>query len=207
MACLAVLAGRRGRDTLAAFIVLLAIWANLVVLKEITLFGLNATASDIFTVGGVFAMNIFIEHYGKEAALRLVISLLGLMLMIGLSTQVVLGYIPSPTDTMHGVYRELFDASPRIFIGSCIVYFISQQVNVRLYTFLRTRLPNLSLYVTTQLSLSISQLVDTICFSFIALYGLVSHIGQIILISYAIKFITISCIAPFASFVHRGREQ
>ena len=56
------------KEALVAFIALYCVLANLLVLKQITLFGLHPTASDAFSVGAILGLNLLQEYYGKITA-------------------------------------------------------------------------------------------------------------------------------------------
>jgi uncharacterized integral membrane protein (TIGR00697 family) len=49
----------------------------------------------------------------------------------------------------------------------------------------------------------ISQAIDTVFFSFLGLYGIVSNISDIILASYLIKILAILLATPFVAFARK----
>ena len=52
------LAIRLGKMALGVYVALSGVLANLFVVKQIELFGLHATASDVFAVGGILGLNL-----------------------------------------------------------------------------------------------------------------------------------------------------
>ena len=52
------------------------------------------------------------------------------------------------------------------------------------------------------IALATSQLIDTIIFSYGALYGTVHSVGSIIVVSYLVKLAAIACTAPFITVSH-----
>jgi uncharacterized integral membrane protein (TIGR00697 family) len=52
-------------------------------------------------------------------------------------------------------------------------------------------------------SLIVSQAVDTVLFSFLGLYGIVSDISDIIFASYIIKILAILLATPFVAFARK----
>ena len=52
------LAIRLGKIALGLYIGLSGVLANLFVVKQVQLFGLNATASDVFVIGGILGLNL-----------------------------------------------------------------------------------------------------------------------------------------------------
>src|SRR5579872_6986840 len=57
-----------GRTALESLVALFAALMNLLVLKEVVLFGLTITPTDAFAIGGVFGLNLIHEFYGYQAA-------------------------------------------------------------------------------------------------------------------------------------------
>ncbi len=61
---------RMGAFALTTLIALFATFANLFVVKQMTLFGMQVTCSDVFAVGSLLAINLLQEFYGKKAAIH-----------------------------------------------------------------------------------------------------------------------------------------
>jgi queuosine precursor transporter len=185
-----------GQQALVALISMFAILANLFVIKQTTLFGLNATCSDAFTIGSVLGLNLLQEYWGKKSTQQAIWISFILLVVYTVLTQIHLGYLPSATDTMHQAYVSILRAMPRITIASLIVYLIVQYIDALLYGYLKSRLSTSHLILRNYTSLALSQLLDTVLFSFLGLYGLVDNLMQIICISYIIKLSAIALITP-----------
>src|SRR5438105_2686546 len=56
-----------GQSALTTWIAILSLIANLFVLKQISLFGFNATACDVFAIGGLLGLNLLQEKFGRQA--------------------------------------------------------------------------------------------------------------------------------------------
>ena len=185
-----------GKTALITWIAFISLFANLFVLKQIHLFGLNATASDIFSVGGLFGLNLLQEYYGKESAKTAAWVSLTCLLFFTLMSQIHLLYQPSEFDYTQAAYAQIFQHTPRIIMASLLTLFIVQQFDLRLYPLLRTRLPRLPIMVVSAVSISISQTLDTALFTILGLYGIASQLLEIFIVSITIKLITILCL-PF----------
>lgn len=183
---------RLGSSALIAWMALLSLLANLFVLKQIDLFGLNATASDIFAIGGLLSLNLLREKYGKDLAQRAIWVSFACLLFFVLMSQLHLFYVPSGFDTSQIAYEQILSASPRLLIASLITFFIVDQCDAQLYGSLRQYFPAFSPLLMSAIAMSLSQLLDTLLFSFLGLYGLIQAIAEVILISYTIKFIAIA---------------
>jgi len=56
-------------------------------------------------------------------------------------------------------------------------------------------------------SIAITQLVDTVLFSFLGLYGIIHNITSIIIVSYAIKLLAVVIATPFVAISHKVHKE
>ncbi len=192
-----------GKEALITFIGLLAILSNLFVTKQIMLFGFQATPTDALTIGLVLSLNLLQEYYGKRITQKAINISFILSLVYTLLSQIHLLYMPSMHDTMHHHAHHLFGLMPRIICASLFTYYIVQRIDSFLYELLRKRLHNNYLVFRNYASLVFSQLLDTILFSFLGLYGTLDSIIPVICISYCIKLMVIAGTTPFLWFSKR----
>jgi uncharacterized integral membrane protein (TIGR00697 family) len=200
IACFAWWFCRMGQGALTAWMAMLSLTANLFVLKQIDLFGLNATASDVFAIGGLLSLNLLREKYGKEAASNAIWTSFACLLFFVLMSQVHLLYVPSHYDTAQFAYEKLLSASPRLLIASLVTFLVVDQFDSHLYGTLRKKYPKISMWFISGMTLSVSQLIDTVLFSLLGLYGLVHAIFNIILVSYGVKLLAIMNTLPWTYF-------
>ncbi|HSW74190.1 MAG TPA: queuosine precursor transporter [Candidatus Limnocylindria bacterium] len=196
----ALLALRLGKEALIAFVCLQGILANLFVTKQITLFQLNATGSDAYTIGIVLGLNLLQEYYGKEITKKAIWISFFTLLFYSVATYIHLGYAPSPVDTMHDHFAAILNHMPRIVIASLSVYLVVQQIDAWFFGVLQKVFNNRFLTLRYCISISLCQLLDTVLFSFLGLYGLVDNLGQIIFISYTVKLAAIAISIPCVTF-------
>lgn len=190
-----------GKSALSAFVALCGVLANLFVVKEIQLFGFHATASDVFAVGGILGLNLIQELYGSKEAKNVVHGSLLALIFFACMSQIHLLYQPSLTDHTQGAFLSLLSSTPRIVCSSIGVYYFVQRVDLYFFRSLRKRIDPFGLRVF--FSLALSQALDTILFSFFGLYGVVSSLSEIIVVSYLIKCAVIICSTPIASLLKR----
>jgi len=195
-----LIALRLGSAALVALVCVQCILANLFVLKQISLCGLNATGADAFTIGATLCLNLLQEYYGKAIARKTIFINFSLLVFYAVVSQLHLWYTPSMFDTMQPHFQPLLMVMPRIVIASFSVFLISQWIDYALYGWLRERWKSRWLVVRNYSSLLISQGIDTALFSFFGLYGLVENLGQIIVVSYTIKVFAICIAVPFIGF-------
>jgi uncharacterized integral membrane protein (TIGR00697 family) len=192
-----------GKNALIAIIALQAVFANLFALKQTALFGFSVTCSDAFVIGSILALNLLQEYYGKESAQKAVrVSFLSL-LFFAVMSQIHLLYEPSPIDRMHGSFAAILSMSPRIVAASVATFYLVQKADVLFFGWLKSSFSQWPLPVRIGLSLMLSQLLDTVLFSFLGLYGIVESIVDVIALSYLIKCLMIACSSPLTALAKR----
>lgn len=188
-----------GKEALVSFICLACVLANIFIIKQTTLFGFNATCADAFTIGATLGLNLLQEYFGRTITRRTVWINFFLLAFYAVMSQIQLTYTPSLSDTAQAAFITVLGFMPRIVVASFTVYLIAQMVDYYVYGFLKRTLSDRFLIARNYGSMLISQLVDTILFSFLGLYGIVDNIGEIIVISYLVKVAAIAIASPFVA--------
>lgn len=198
-----IIAVRISKELLIALICLQCVLINLFVTKEITLFGLTATASDSLAVSITLSLNLLQEFYNKEIALKTIWYGFYCAIFYTITSLFHLAYMPALTDTANPHFVALLTPMPRIILASLTSYLITQNIDAHFYAYLTKKFKDKHYIFRNYTSVSITQLLDTIIFSFLGLYKLnesfsnINTIFQIIILSYTIKLITIIISAPF----------
>jgi hypothetical protein len=197
---LGLIALRFGKSALIAIIALQCVVANIFITKQILLFGFNVTSTDVFIIGAELSLNLLQEFYGFDAAKK-AIKISFLMLLSFLVYSIFqLWYVPSHADTMHPSFCAILGFTPRIILASILAYLISQSSSVLIFRFLQKLLNNKFFVLRSGITTSISQFIDTVVFTFAALYGITYSVAQIITLSFAIKLFAIAFATPFIAF-------
>lgn len=191
---------------LTSWICLQAILANFFVLKEISLFGLNVTCTDVFAISCALSLNLLQEFHGKQLAKKAATVCLCLLLFTSVCSVLHLLYIPSSTDSYHPVYAKILNQTPRILIASFLAFWVSQKIDLTLFGALKERFPKTPLFYRSTISLLVVELVDTCTFSFLGLYGIVSSVKEILLMSICIKLITVFSMTPFLNLFQKWQR-
>lgn len=200
---LVLIASRSGKNSLVSLIVLQAVFANLFVVKQMSLFGFSVTCSDVFAIGGILGLNLLQEYHGRqEANTAIKASFLGLLFFMAMS-KVHLWYIPLNADTTQEAFAQILNHTTRISCASIGVYYIVQKIDLRLFGFLQSLFGGRYLPLRIGISLVITQFLDTILFSFFGLYGLVVSLFDVIVVSFFVKCIIISCSSFLVAFMKR----
>ncbi len=188
---------KHGKEALIALIAIQSVLANIFVLKQITLLGLNATASEVFVIGSIISLNFLQARHGAKAARQAVWIAFMSMFFFCVMSQIHLLYLPSSLDTQHEAYSALFSSAPRILFASLSVYFVVQHLSVILFSYGKKQLPGLPNTFLILSCLLLTQLLDTVLFGFLGLYGLVDKITEVMFISFSIKMLVILISMPF----------
>ena len=189
-----------GKEALTATICLFSILANLFVTKQITLFGLSVVSTDVFMIGSILGLNMLQEFFGRSLAQKTILINFAVTLFYLLMSLIHVWYVPNEFDTMQQHFQIILTPMVRIIVASVLVYLLVQIIDAQLYGFLKNRFQGRFLLARNIFSLSVTQLLDTILFTFAALYGNVHSVWHIIFVSYTIKLLVIFCSAPFISF-------
>ena len=194
---------RMGKSALISWIALQAVLANLFVLKQICFFGFHVTCSDVFAIGSIFGLNLLREYFGKDAAKKALWTCFFAMLFFVVMAQIHLIYLPSPFDTAHASFDAILAPSPRLLAASLAVFFLVQQIDLRLFSWLKDKCTRCPLVVRNAATLTATQFFDTLLFSVLGLWGLVAHLFDIIAISFLIKLLVIALMSPLIHFSKR----
>lgn len=206
-----------GRNGLLAFNVLATLLANIEVLILVRAFGIEMTLGNVLFASTFLITDILSENHSRKDAQRAVIlSTLCSVVFIALS-QMWLLYTPSENDIVSGSFHKIFASTPRIVCASLIVYLISQLTDVWLYhkwwDWCRKKFGDekKGLWIRNNGSTMISQLINTLLYTFFAFYGTydISTLLSIFISSYLIYVVTSLLDTPFVYWcrvINENRE-
>lgn len=195
--------GRLGKEALVAYLSLLFVIANIFVIKQISLFSWYATSADSFIIGISFGINLLQEVWGKEIARKAIWISFACSAFYMIMAQFVLYYTPIAEDLSQPHFSFILNNTTRIIIASFISYIITQTADTYLYAYLKQKTDGKHFVFRNYASICSSQLFDTILFSFLGLYGIITNIFDIIIVSYAIKIIALVVITPWLMYAKR----
>ncbi|KKQ49546.1 MAG: hypothetical protein US69_C0004G0030 [candidate division TM6 bacterium GW2011_GWF2_38_10] len=190
-----------GELALGALLCLLGVLSNVFVAKQIMLFGWAVTCSDVYAVGCIFCLNLIQEFFGRVQARRVIITSFFCLAVFLFMSQMHLVYVPNQFDVTHAHYAMIFGIMPRITLASLMSYVSVQYFDTFVFSLLSGWFCGRFFGLRMVISLIVSQLLDTVLFSVMGLYGIVASIGHVIIVSLAIKLIIIFCSAPLICFV------
>lgn len=188
---LVFIALKLGKNALTCLVALCGVLANLLILKQIDLFGLHVTCTDVFMIGQLFALNVLQEYYDAETAKKAIsISVFASIgtVMLGM---LHLAYSPNAFDTTHSLYTILLQPIPRIIIASISIDFFAAHVERFVYNKLSIFFNKRFFGLRNIITMICSQVFDTIAFSYAGLYGIVESVPHIIIASLIVKGVLI----------------
>lgn len=187
------------------------ITANIEVLIIVNAFGMEQTLGNILFGSTFLVTDILSEKYNKESANTAVkVSILTNIIFIIISQSWFL-YMPNESDWATPAIREVFSNTPRFMIVGIGVYAISQAFDVWFYhaiwekTTAKLGDSKKGLWIRNNVSTLISQLINTILFTFGAFIGVydMPTLLSILVASYII-FIFTSLIDTPAVYIARN---
>lgn len=194
---------RIGQTALIVLAVIQTILANLFVVKQTTLFGLDVTCSDVFAIGGIWTLNLLQEFYGKEAVQSAIRISFFSLVFFTLMAQIHLLYIPSGFDETSSAFHTIFQSTPRIVIASIFVFYIVQKIDIQLFSWLQRLFNGSKLPIRIVLSLVCTQFIDTVLFSVIGLWGIAASLFDVIFMSFVMKSLIIVNLSTLTAFSKR----
>jgi uncharacterized integral membrane protein (TIGR00697 family) len=197
MGCTTLFFGRLGQSALTSYISLLFVMANIFVLKQMELGSFLVTCADAYIIGVSFGINLLQEIWGKKIAQKAILISFACSLLYVCMGYMNNLYIPSVYDTSNPHFMYIFNHSLRIITASFTSYLIVQYVDTMMYGYIQATTQGKYFLVRNYISMLSSQLFDTILFSFLGLYGIVSSLTDIMIVSYFVKVFAIFLTTPF----------
>lgn len=196
------LSARFGEKGLGLCIAFQTIFANLFVMQQMRFFGFSVTCSDAFSVGSILGLNMLQERFGRESARSSIrLSFFSLLFFVVMA-QLHLLYQPLPGDRMGDAFSMVLSSSWRTFLSSASVFYLVQRWDVLFYGWLQKKVGH---KIRLFLSLFCSQVMDTVLFSFLGLYGMVENIVHVIGVSLFVKLVAATFCWGFSPVLRRGR--
>ncbi|OAJ74496.1 hypothetical protein AYJ08_08555 [Brevibacillus sp. SKDU10] len=189
-----------GKVGLYAWIGFATVLANIQVVKIVELFGFAMTLGNTMYATIYLCSDLLNEKYGQEQAKKAVWFGFFTLITTTIIMKMALTFVPHPDElAKQDALAMIFGFMPRLVVASLTSYFISQFLDVRIYTFLKKVCPKPNqLWIRNNGSTLISQLVDTVLFCTIAFLGVLPMDTwfDILLTTYLIKFVVSAASTP-----------
>ena len=192
-----------GKTGLYIWIPISTILANIQVLKMVDLLSIGVTLGNITYASSFLVTDILSENYGKKAARKAVFIGFFSLAATVIIMNIALNFTPNEFDFIQESLNNIFAILPRIAFASLIAYGVSQLHDVWAYDFWKNLFPHDKfLWLRNNASTMVSQLIDSVLFTFIAFWGLLpqGEFIQILITTYLLKWIVAAIDTPFLYF-------
>lgn len=193
---------RKGKFYLQLFHIFQIFFANFFVYKQIHIFTFDVTASDVFAIGAFLSLNLLREFFGKNVAQKAIWSSFFAMVLYVVMGQIHLTYFPNVYDQSQSAYLFLLKPSVRLILASLTTFIVVQKIDLYLFQIFKKLWPN-NLPFRVFLCLAITNMLDTVLFSYLGLYNVVHELLPLIIVSYCIKMCITAFSTPFLHFSKR----
>ena len=200
-----VVAFRLGFAAMVAIVSLFSVIANIFVVEQVSMFGLDVTAAEAYIVGIYYGIVLIQKYFGEKEAKQTILAQLLALLAAMVATRFQIRYSANSFDSTAPFFRAIFSSTPRIMIASIITLYLVPTIMVKVEKILTKFAHGRFLTIGGRLNLSIpvliSQFLDPLFFAIIGLYGIVASVWQIILFSFIIRVISLITISPFTQII------
>ena len=189
-----------GKLGLYIWIPIATILANIQVLKMVDLLSIGVTLGNITYASSFLVTDILSENYDKKSAKKAVFIGFFSLATTVIIMNIALMFKPNEFDFIQESLQNIFSLLPRIALASLIAYGVSQLHDVWAYNFWKNLFPGAHfLWLRNNASTMVSQLLDSVIFTFIAFWGLLpqSEFVQILITTYVVKWIVAAVDTPF----------
>jgi len=200
-----ILALMVGKEAVNAWLTVVAIALNLMILKQVNLFGLDVTCTKAMGVSYILGLNLMQEYYGRKSAqVHVLIAALCTFGFVMLQ-QVHMLFKPNGFDTTQIHYSAIFTTMPLITSLSFITFILVQLVDIRFFQYLRDLMGSKNFTGRVVISLMLTQTLDTLIFYPVMgfLDNTWNNIWHIVGFTLLIKFVIIFLVAPYSALANK----
>jgi len=159
-------------DILLGFFIVSLVLANTLGTKITTLLGVRVSVGIFFIPLMFLITDIVAEVHGKKKAQEFVLISIAVMLFTLIMAYFAIQLPANSTWGNQEAFASVFGSSLRMIVASIIAFIFSQFHDVWAFHFLKKKTKGKYLWLRNNVSTSISQLIDTVLFMFIAFYNL-----------------------------------
>lgn len=188
-----------GKEGLIAWVGVVTVLANIITAKTIDIFCITTTLGTVLFASTFLATDILVENYSiKDAKKAIKIGLFANIILI-ISTQIALRYIPNSTDYANDAMQTLFSLNLRISLASMIMYYVANIADVYLFSKIKKKTNGTKLWLRNNISTILCNCIENFGFISLAFAGIydIKTIVVIALSTSIIEIIVAICDTPF----------
>lgn len=181
LSCTVLLYRFFGKAGLQVAIATAIVLANLQGPKLTVIFGFQTSLGVIFYSSIFFATDVLSENYGRREAAKAVWMGFTVSVVVLLMMSIALLYQPSTrpetaafSADIHAAFQTIVNFTPRFVLGSLLAYILSQRFDVWAFHKIKQMTGGRWLWLRNNLSTMGSQVIDTVIYSLVAWWGVVS---------------------------------
>ncbi len=125
------------KNGLFAWVAVAIIIANIQVLKQITIFGINATLGNIIYTSSYIATDMLSEFYGEKTSKKAVYIGFISFIIFAVLTNAQIHFMSNRTQENFKSLGNIFSSMPALLLASLVAYLISQLNDVYLYQLIK----------------------------------------------------------------------
>ncbi len=198
----AVIAKRYGVEYIIGMFASFTVVANIIASK-IVVFGPFTVPAAVLVYSTTFLLTDFLsELYSEKEAIKAVFIGFISNIVLVVSIWIAVQWQAAPFWQGQAAFESIFGIVPRIVLGSMIAYIISQNLDVKIFMFLKNKFPK-HLWLRNNAGTMVSQFVDTLIFITIGFYGITptNILVSLIIGQYIVKWIIAVVDTPFLYLV------
>ena len=194
------------KEGVIAWVAIATVLANIITAKNANIFGLSTAIGTVMFASTFLATDILSECYTEEDAKKAVYIGLFADVILIISTQIALRYIPSDFDYADGAMRTLFSLNLRISIASAIMYFVANMGDILIFN--KMKREGKKLWLRNNVSTILCNCLENFGFIGIAFAGIydLQTIITIALSTSIIEALVAICDTPFLYLASRKRK-
>lgn len=201
-----------GKNGIIAWIPIATILANVITAKNANIIGLSTAIGTVMFASTFLATDILSECYSVADAKKAVRMGLFSDIILIISTQIALAYIPSEFDYAHDAMQTLFSLNLQISIASAVMYFVANMADIYIFNKIKVKTNGRMLWLRNNVSTILCNCLENFGFIGIAFAGVYDFrtIITIAVSTSVIEAIVGVCDTPFlylAKRIRHGDEQ
>lgn len=197
-----------GKEGVIAWVGFATILANIITAKNANVFGLSTAIGTVMFASTFLATDILAECYSVADAKKAVkVGLFSNVVLI-ISTQIALLYIPSEFDYAHDAMNTLFSLNLRISVASAIMYYIANMADIYVFGRIKKRTNGKKLWLRNNVATILCNCLENFGFIGLAFAGIYDFktIMTIAISTSIIEAIVAVCDTPFLYLSKRIRH-
>lgn len=194
-----------GKQGLIAWIGIASVLANIITAKTSNILGMDAAQGTVLFASTFLCTDILCEKYGKkEAKTGVLVGLFSSVVLI-ISTQIALLYVPVEYDYADEPMHVLFGLNLRITASSIVMYLIANLADIAVFDQIRQATGEKKLWLRNNVATILCNCLENFGFIFLAFLGIYTA-QQCIEIAIATSVIEIVAAVCDTPFVYLGRK-